>query len=361
MPERSNNQPPLPDSRTAITTGLAPVSPEFGPADEALFREAWNIARDRHGKEITFYLPGMIRFHGFRGRYPALSITGNRCELQCLHCAGTLLQPMLKVDEPEELLRRGRLLAANGNHGILLTGGSDRNGELPWKRYLDVISSLGRETTLHLSAHTGFPDLRTAKALKAAGIRQALLDVMGDEKAATEVYRLPGLHKVLEAIEAVKTSDIAWIPHIVAGLYFGRIDSEYRALEIIRRYHPTALVIVVLSPLKGTAMSTVKPPAPLAIARLIASARLLMPDVPIALGCERPRNREGTSLECLALRAGITRMAVWSEEAVEEALALGLRPRFQATCCSVDYRTAFSSPDPHPSISVGRNPAHTTS
>lgn len=256
---------------------------------------------------------------------------------------------MLKVEEPEELLRRTRLFAAHGNHGVLLTGGSNRIGELPWNRYLDVISSLQRETTLHLSAHTGFPDLPTAKALQAAGIRQALLDVMGDEKAAREVYHLPGLHKVIEAIEAVKASGMAWIPHIVAGLYFGRIDAEYRAIEIIRRYHPAALVIVVLSPLKGTAMSAVQPPAPLAIARLIASARLLMPDVPIALGCERPRNRDGTALERLALRAGITRMAVWSEEAVEEALALGLRPRFQATCCSVDYRPAFSSPDPHPS------------
>jgi hypothetical protein len=43
----------------------------------------------------------------------------------------------------------------------------------------------------------------------------------------------------------------------------------------------------------------------------------------------------------LALHAGITRMAVWSEEVLEEALNFGLRPRFQATCCSVDFNENF--------------------
>jgi uncharacterized radical SAM superfamily protein len=77
------------------------------------------------------------------------------------------------------------------------------------------------------------------------------------------------------------------------------------------------------------------------VARLIAKARLLMPHLPISLGCERPRNKEGMELEKLALCAGITRMAVWSEEAIEEASGLGLRPRFQPTCCSVDFTESF--------------------
>lgn len=67
-----------------------------------------------------------------------------------------------------------------------------------------------------------------------------------------------------------------------------------------------------------------------------------MPQVPISLGCERPRNMEGTELEKLALRAGITRMAVWSQEVLEEASRLGLSPRFQPTCCSVAFTEAFS-------------------
>lgn len=317
------------------------------PADLELFSEAWYTTRAWHGHDFTFYLPGMIRIGNTRGRYPALSLTGDHCDLRCLHCSGMLLKSMPAAGGPDDLVERGRLLAKRGNHGILLTGGANRNGELPWDDYLGAISTLHRETPLHLSAHTGFPDLRVCSELKRAGIRQALLDVMGDRKTAREVYRLPGLQKVFQTIDAIKDSDLEWVPHVIAGLYFGQIAAEYEALEIIRRNAPAALVIVVLSPLKGTAMSRVKPPAPLEVARLIATARRLMPDIPISLGCERPRNREGLLLERLALRAGVTRMAVWSEEAVHDALSLGLRPRFQATCCSLGYRPDYAAGHPY--------------
>lgn len=68
-----------------------------------------------------------------------------------------------------------------------------------------------------------------------------------------------------------------------------------------------------------------------------------MPETPISLGCERPRNRDGMVLETLALRAGATRMAVWSEEAIDDARTLGLRLRFQRTCCSVEFKEEFGS------------------
>jgi len=111
---------------------------------------------------------------------------------------------------------------------------------------------------------------------------------------------------------------------------------------MLSRFDPAVLVFVVITPLKGTPMADVNPPSPLDVARLIAKARILMPQVPISLGCERPRNKEGTELEKLALRAGVTRMAVWSDEALQEASRLGLNPRFQATCCSVAFTEAFS-------------------
>jgi uncharacterized radical SAM superfamily protein len=127
----------------------------------------------------------------------------------------------------------------------------------------------------------------------------------------------------------------------VVGLHSGRVKGEEEALRILSRHHPVVLVVVVLTGLKGTPMAEIKPPSPLDVARLIAKARLLMPRVPISLGCERPRNQEGMEMEKLALRAGITRMAVWSEEAIEEALRLGLSARFQSTCCSVESTENF--------------------
>ncbi|RLG30090.1 radical SAM protein, partial [Methanosarcinales archaeon] len=219
-------------------------------------------------------------------------------------------------------------------------------GRLPWEQYGETIKKITGVTPLFLSAHTGFIEPPAAKSLKQAGVIQALIDVMGDEETATRVYHLSGLEQVHRSLEGIKKSGLDLIPHIVAGLYYGNIRAEYEALEIIRRYRPKALVIVVLTPLKGTPMFHVSPPSPLEIGRLIARARLTMPEMPISLGCERPRNRDGWVMEKLAIRAGANRMAVWSDSAVQEAKNRGLRPRFQATCCSLSFRPEFDTTGP---------------
>jgi uncharacterized radical SAM superfamily protein len=208
---------------------------------------------------------------------------------------------------------------------------------LPWETYYNALARIKGETPLFLSAHVGFPDRETCGRLKEAGLDQALIDVIGDDETARHIYHLGGLGRVVSALDAVAENDLPLIPHVVAGLNHGRIRGEVRALETIRRYGPSALVIVALTPLKGTPMDHASPPSPYEVARLMAKARLMMPAVPIAMGCERPRNRAGILMERLAILAGANRVAVWSDEAIEDSLALGLKPRFQATCCSVDF------------------------
>jgi len=58
-----------------------------------------------------------------------------------------------------------------------------------------------------------------------------------------------------------------------------------------------------------------------------------MPDTLISLGCARPRGSR--RLEVLAVDAGVNRMALPSDEAVERARSYGLDIRYQKTCCSV--------------------------
>ena len=318
----------------------------LSPDDRDLFKAAWETARTRHGYTFSFYLPGMIRYGHERGRYPAISITGNKCELLCEHCKGRLLEPMVKITNPDELVPIAQKFKKNGAHGVLLSGGSDHEGRLPWKRYSSAIKRMHEKTALHISVHSGFPDHETCRLLKEAGVTQALIDVMGDQETATRIYHLKGLKQVFDALNVIKQSGLELVPHIVVGLNHGKIEAEHEALKIIRDYPPKALVIVVLTPLKGTPMSRVSPPSPIEIGRLIARARLLMPEVPISLGCERPRNRDGWIMEKLAILAGSNRMAVWSEEAIQTAKDLGLTLCFQSTCCSLDYRTEFSTIGP---------------
>lgn len=316
--------------------------------DQELFEAAWETSRAHHGSKFTFYLPGMIRYGRERGRYPALSITGNRCALQCEHCRGKLLDPMIAAQPPDRFIEICRRLSKNGAHGILLSGGSDHQGRLPWEIFSNAITAVKKATSLFLSAHTGFCLNASYELLKQAGVTQALIDVMGDEETATHVYHLNGLNQVHQALEGIKKSGLEFIPHIVGGLFYGKMRAEYEALEIIRQYQPDALVVVALTPLKGTPMAHVEPPSALEIGRLIARARLLLPQVPISLGCERPRKKPGRLMERFAIWAGANRMAIWSHEAVEEAKNLGLNPYFQATCCSLKYYTEFSAMAPEP-------------
>jgi len=320
------------------------VSPYRAPdVDRDLFDEAWNLSRRHHGDQVTFYLPGMIRYGNLRGLYPALSLTGDRCELLCEHCKGLLLKPMIQVSGPEALVAKCRNLARSGRVGVLLSGGSDCKGRLPWEMFYEAISEVKSETGLFISVHSGFLDLATAASLKQAGVDQALIDIMGDEETARDIYHLDGLHTVIDSLENLVIAGIEVVPHIVAGLMYGRMQGEYEALRTIARFRPASLVIVVLTPLKGTPLAAVSPPSPAEIGNLIATARLMMPFVPISLGCERPRTGEGQVMEELAIHAGATRMALWSEKTVDLAVSLGLRPRFQPTCCSVPYRKEFSA------------------
>jgi len=310
--------------------------------DRDLFDQAWNVTRENHGSNFTFYLPGMIRYGKMRGLYPALSLTGDSCQLLCEHCKGLLLKPMIKARDPETLITKCLKLAHSGHLGVLLSGGSDLEGRLPWGKFYQAIQKIKTETDLFLSVHSGFLDFNTAVALKEAGVDQALIDVMGDEETAKKIYHLDSLQKVITSLENLFKSGLDVVPHIVAGLMYGKIHGEYNALRIISRFKPSSIVMVVLMPLKGTPMSGVLPPSPIEIARLIATARLMMPHTPISLGCERPRNKEGHIMEELAIYAGATRMAVWSKKTIDLASNLGLNPLFQPTCCSVPYREDFS-------------------
>ncbi|HUU40824.1 MAG TPA: radical SAM protein [Desulfatiglandales bacterium] len=306
--------------------------------DKDLFDHAWDVTRQYHGNDFIFYLPGMIRYGSVRGLYPALSLTGDNCLLMCEHCKGLLLEPMIKAADPEILIKKCLDLERSGNTGVLLSGGSDLEGRLPWRKFYRAIQRIKSETNLFISMHTGLVDADTAIALKEAGVNQALIDIMGDEETVKKIYHLDGLQNVIASLENLSRSGLDVVPHIVAGLMYGKIQGEYNALHIIKPFKPSALVIVVLSPLKGTAMSAISPPSPIEVARLIAEARLMMPHVPISLGCERPRNKDSKMMEKLSIHAGVTRMAVWSKEAVDAAINMGLKPLFQPTCCSVPYR-----------------------
>lgn len=286
------------------------------------------------GKEITFYVPGMIRCDGVCGKYPAISITGEACALQCEHCKGELLRSMIHATKPRALVDECLLFAEQGNHGVLISGGCDRNGRLPWEPFLPAIREIKDRTDLHVSVHSGLVTQEEARCLKRAGVDQALIDVVGDDETYRRVCHVPfGVSEIRTTLEGLEGAGLEMVPHVVCGLHFGLIKGEKRALEILAGFDVRGLVVVSVMKIPGKKGAHFVLPRAEDIAEIIAEARFLMPHVPISLGCARERgNRD---LEMLAIDAGVNRMALPSDEAVEHARSYGLDVRFQTTCCSV--------------------------
>jgi len=298
------------------------------------------LSRRHHGSGITFYLPGMFRCDGTSGRYPNISITGEQCALQCDHCRGKLLHHMLPATTPDALAQRCLQLAEKGNLGVLISGGCDEKGRLPWPRFLGAISRIRRQTSLHISIHSGILDAQTARDLKDAGVDAALIDLVGSEHIIDKIYHADyGMKEVHATLAALEAAGLEIVPHIVCGLDYGDMQGEAVAIDLLSALENISLLTFVgLMPMPGTPMAGITPPHEDDIAELICEARMKMPRTQMSLGCARQRGN--TRLEILAIDAGINRMALPSDEAVEHARQKNLEIRYQPTCCSVAYEHA---------------------
>jgi lipoyl synthase len=284
--------------------------------------------------QIAFYLPGMFSVGGHQGRHAALSITGDQCTLMCDHCRGKILSSMLTGDHPDALLERCLALDRKGYHGVLLSGGCDADGRLPWQRFYDTIARIKTRTALHVSVHCGLATDDQARSLKDAGVDQALIDVVGSDDTFQRIYHLDsGRARITKSLTALEKAGLPIIAHIVCGIDFGRIIGEKQAVAMISDFQVQQVVIVGLMKLAGVPASRSVPPTAEAIADIIADCRRRLPGIPVSLGCARERGN--IRLETLAIDAGVTRMALPSEEAVAYARRLSLQIVYQRTCCSL--------------------------
>jgi hypothetical protein len=299
-----------------------------------MLEEARRISWNNLSRRITFFLPGMFIQNGLSGNYPAVSITGPKCDLQCEHCRGTLLKSMIPADDPDTLLEKCLALERKGRCGVLISGGCDRDGCLPWEPFLPAIKAIKEQTRLFISVHAGFISRKDAAGLKQAGADQALVDVIGDGETLRRIYHVPfGVERIVSGLDALQKAGLPIVPHVVCGIDHGRMRGEEKAIEIIARFKVAQVVILSLMGIPGTPLHQARPPCAEEVAELIALARFKMPGTPISLGCARPRGNR--LLEVLAVDAGVNRMALPSDEAVERARAYGLDISYQKTCCSV--------------------------
>jgi len=243
---------------------------------------------------------------------------------------------MIPVSSAEDLLRLARNLKEKGSLGFLLSGGCLPDGSVPISGFLDAVAQIKRELQLTVFIHTGLIDIETAKKMRHSGVDGALIDVIGSDETIRKVCNLKGvtIHDYEGSLDALYRSGIPVIPHILLGLHHGRIHGELQALEVISRYSPSALVIIVLRPIHATPMEAVSPPSPREVGKFIAVSRLALDRTPMVLGCVRPLGRHKSETDRLAIMAGINGLVFPSVEALRAAKSLDLETSFSGYCCA---------------------------
>ena len=308
-----------------------------------LLQVSSEIRRKHFENIIKFYAPSFLHyqntyFQSSQNYFPSISLTGTSCTLLCKHCNAQLLKTMISATTPKKLTTVCRSLNEQGCKGVLISGGCLPDGSLPLEKFFDTITLIKKEMDLTINIHTGIISRKTAERLQEAGVDSVLIDIIGSNETIKEIYNLDITAENYEAsLKALHDSNIHFIPHIIVGLHYGKLKGELTALKMVAKYQPNALVIIALTPLRNTMMKGVTPPSPQDIAKILATARIMLPNTPIALGCMRPAGKHRIETDKLAIVSGVNAIAFPDENAIKFAETSGFKIEFLPVCCSQIY------------------------
>ena len=303
------------------------------------------IRRKNFGDEIIFHAPGLKHYATSeyqshkRGEFVSISVTGAACALGCEHCKSSVLHGMTDLGSSGgtlyDLCAR---LHDRGAKGVLISGGSNKQGRVPLKKHLPDLIKVRNKLDMLIRVHPGLPDEATCAGLADVGIDGAMVDIIGHNDTIREVYHLNTNVGEYEAVlERLERYGVPCVPHIVMGLHFGRMLGEHQALEMISRYQLKLLVLVILMPLSGTPMASVQPPSMEEIEEFFLKSRRTIQNKPVMLGCARPLGRAKVNIDRLAIDAGLNGVAFPADGIVAYAKDRGLKPQFIDACCGVSY------------------------
>jgi hypothetical protein len=244
---------------------------------------------------------------------------------------------MIPAEDPETLLQIMDQLCTEGGHGVLLSGGADRNGEVPLKKFLPAIRSIKEKAPLFkVIVHTGLIQKEMGKGLKEAGIDQVLIDVIGDNDTIREVYHLnKRVEDYEETLWMLKEMGHRLAPHIIIGHHFGEIRGEWRALEMVTRVGVETIVLVVFKTLLPIGKNHFRVPLSEETSRISAIARILNPRTPIRMGCIRPAHPSKAEMEKGFIDSGANTIAYPLQGTIDYAKEIGFKTKFIEMCCSL--------------------------
>ncbi|OGS45080.1 MAG: hypothetical protein A3K76_01755 [Euryarchaeota archaeon RBG_13_57_23] len=267
--------------------------------------------------------------------FPAISITGRACSMNCKHCGKKYLEGMVPATTPGDLLEIAEALAQRGANGFLLSGGADPLGKVKLANYAEAISEIKSSTDLKINAHIGLTSTSDINRLVESGIDAFSVDVYGSDETIHEVLGLDAevrdYHRVLDDLEHAGAKIVA--PHICIGIHGGELRGEFDAIKALKSHAPKTLILISLIPTKGTAYQDVAAPSASDIISVVRNARESLPRTRLLLGCMR--SKLDRSHECGLVAAGLDGIVLPANSTVERLIAEGYRIRKRSVCCSI--------------------------
>ncbi len=305
---------------------------------------AHKIKIKNFGTTLKIFMPGK--------KFPAISITGSECKLQCEHCNKKYLHGMKGVTNPEELGQYLFSLWKNGGIGALISGGCEEDGSVPLYDYLDTIKEIKEKTTLVINTHTGILNEPTAKKLAEAKIDIVSFDINTDESVIKDIYHLNKDVKDYEyAIKLLQKYNIFIVPHVCVGLYYGKLHEELGAIKFIKKHlgNPQLIVVIVLIPPKSSKIKFLTP-NPIDVVKVLIILRFVFPSTEIALGCMRPKIKEKERLEKLSIRAGLNRIVLPSRKTISwiKNYYGDTHLKYFSACCALPQKHEYLIAEPLP-------------
>ena len=276
---------------------------------------AWQIRHQNFAPELFVVRPQNTE---------SISLTGALCALKCAHCGGHYLSKMTPLSE---------LQTAEDIKGssCLISGGCDLTGKVPVTKHLEKLSAIKGEHRYNF--HVGL--LSENEIREVAPLADVVsFDFLGDNTTIKETLKLDKtVEDYLTCYRFLRKHCLHVAPHICVGLHGGELRGEREALRLLAAEGVEQLIFIVLIPTSGTEYAACTPPKVEDVAALLGEARILLPDVPLILGCMRPGGSYRSRLDVAAVEAGVNGIVQPAPAALESAAELGLTIKESRECC----------------------------
>ncbi|HNX75692.1 MAG TPA: hypothetical protein PLM07_21485 [Candidatus Rifleibacterium sp.] len=230
----------------------------------------------------------------------SISLTDHDCQQKCAHCNGHYLkgmQPFSKINEVD----------LSSYDAVLISGGSNRSGEVPVKEHLNSLLMLPEH--LRINLHTGYQSPEALLALKG---RQPVVsfDLPTSDRVAREVYGLPYSSNDFRQLYLQYCRDFRTVAHVTLGLAPEDFPAgEQATIDFLASVNPVEVVFLIFRPTAGTRMADQQAPDLQQAIGLLAQARKAC-NCPVLLGCMRPAGLYRRNLDILAWLHGYRRMVM---------------------------------------------------